>query len=176
MTRTSGWIAFAFSRILSRFVSQSRRRSLPETLSLSLRNLTCTALSSPLTYKALTPALAMVASVCSTSVDFPIPGSPPIKTREPGAKPPPSVLSNSGLAELNLFAAVVSMSASFRGTPESPSVSRLLWPSPRRVALLSTGRSTRLDHAPQCGHLPAHLEVTSPHSLQKNSVSFLAML
>ena len=32
----------------------------------------------------------MRSTVCSTRVDFPMPGSPPIKTRDPCTRPPPS--------------------------------------------------------------------------------------
>ena len=32
---------------------------------------------------------------CNNSVDFPIPGSPPIRVTEPGTNPPPITLSSS---------------------------------------------------------------------------------
>ena len=55
--------------------------SLPETFKRSLRSFTWHALSSPLTYSAFTPAAFIVASVVSTRVDLPIPGSPPISEK-----------------------------------------------------------------------------------------------
>ncbi len=41
------------------------------------------------------PAHCSAAAACSISVDFPIPGSPPIKVTEPGTRPPPSTRSSS---------------------------------------------------------------------------------
>ena len=38
---------------------------------------------------------AMFAAACSSSVDLPMPGSPPSSTSDPGTTPPPSTRSNS---------------------------------------------------------------------------------
>ena len=113
-TSTCGFVSRAWFKIFSRFVSHSSSMSLPETFNLSLRSFTWHALSSPLTYSALTPAAFIVASVVSTSVDLPIPGSPPMSTRLPGAKPPPSTRSNSTFAVLSRR--VSSAATSFSGT------------------------------------------------------------
>ena len=55
----------------------------------SARNLICSALSSPETYKTVPPVAANCCDTCKSNVDLPIPGSPPIKTNEPGTTPPP---------------------------------------------------------------------------------------
>ena len=59
------------------------------------RNLTCSALSSPLTYNTLTPIRATASATCSIKVDLPMPGSPPSNTTPPGTAPPPKTRSNS---------------------------------------------------------------------------------
>ena len=41
---------------------------------------------------------AMSVAACRTSVDFPIPGSPPSKTSEPGTNPPPRTRLNSSIS------------------------------------------------------------------------------
>ena len=41
------------------------------------------------------PAAHMLASAIVVSVDFPIPGAPPISTSDPGTTPPPSTESSS---------------------------------------------------------------------------------
>jgi hypothetical protein len=56
--------------------------------------LICCGDSSPETYSA-GPRLASWASACRTSVDLPMPGSPPINTTDPGTTPPPSTRSSS---------------------------------------------------------------------------------
>ena len=84
----------------------------PDTFRRSLLSFTWQALSSPLTYSVFTPAAVIVASVVSTSVDLPIPGSPPMSTREPGASPPPSTRSNSALAVLSRRVSSVATSLS----------------------------------------------------------------
>ena len=51
---------------------------------------TCSALSSPLTYKTLAPEFPTAKATCNISVDLPMPGSPPNSTTPPGTEPPPS--------------------------------------------------------------------------------------
>ena len=173
MTSTCGWISFAISIIFSSPVSQSRSMSLPETFSRSLRSFTWFALSSPLTYRVFTPAAVIVASVVSTSVDLPIPGSPPISTKEPGASPPPSTRSNSVFAVLSRRVSSVETSLSattlWTGPPR---------PRPPRPALSATGItacSLREFHSPQNGQRPTHLGVVLPQFVQRNSISFFAL-
>ena len=62
--------------------------------SLSALIFICSADSSPETYKTL-PSPFILFDSCKIKVDFPIPGSPPSKVKEPFTRPPPSTLSNS---------------------------------------------------------------------------------
>src|SRR5690625_642228 len=61
----------------------------------SARNFVCCVDSSPETYNTDNCFSANEADICKRSVDFPIPGSPPIKTSDPGTTPPPSTRLNS---------------------------------------------------------------------------------
>ena len=64
------------------------------TLSLSALSLTCVSDSSPDMYST-SPCFARFEHTCIINVDFPIPGSPPIKFNEPSTIPPPNTLFNS---------------------------------------------------------------------------------
>ena len=59
------------------------------------RDATCASDSSPVTYSAGARAAQRAPSICSSSVDLPMPGSPPISTTEPWTSPPPSTRSSS---------------------------------------------------------------------------------
>jgi hypothetical protein len=61
----------------------------------------------------------MFAAACSSSVDFPIPGSPPSSISEPGTTPPPSTRSNSPMPVDRRSLRWVSMSAYRRAVAES---------------------------------------------------------
>ena len=170
ITSTCGFTSRACSRIFSRFVSQRSIMSLPETFKRSLRSFTWHALSSPLTYSALTPAAFIVASVVSTKVDLPMPGSPPISTRLPGAKPPPSTRSNSEFAVLKRRVSSAATSFSSTTLCTGPPRPRPARPAPSTA--FSTTCSLSVLHAPQNGHFPAHLGVVLPHSVQRYTNSF----
>jgi putative N6-adenine-specific DNA methylase len=62
---------------------------------LSALSLSCRALSSPETYSVRIPLSFSI--VCSTSVDLPIPGSPPSRTTDAGTSPPPNTRSFSDI-------------------------------------------------------------------------------
>src|SRR5258708_6407056 len=61
----------------------------------SARMRICSGDSSPDTYNVATPACSSRVAHCNSSVDFPIPGSPPTSTTDPGTMPPPNTKSNS---------------------------------------------------------------------------------
>ena len=65
------------------------------TFNLSALNFTCSPDSSPETYKTVPSLVAILLANCNIKVDLPIPGSPPINTREPFTSPPPKTLSSS---------------------------------------------------------------------------------
>ena len=51
----------------------------------------------------------MRAATCKSRVDLPTPGSPPIKTVEPGTAPPPRTVSNSPIPEAMAAAIIESL-------------------------------------------------------------------
>ena len=60
-----------------------------------LRSFICSADSSPETYSTLPERALKLLATCISSVDLPMPGSPPIRTNDPATTPPPSTRSNS---------------------------------------------------------------------------------
>ena len=91
--------------------------------------------------------------VCETSVDLPIPGSPPIRTREPCTSPPPNTRfsSSSCILMRGSSSASISLSASGLGFCVSmPDTGRRLAGSFRTIS------STYVFHSPHDGHLPTH--------------------
>src|SRR5437016_1833296 len=135
----------------------------------SARRRICSGDSSPETYRVGTPARSSRAAHCSSSVDFPIPGSPPTRTTDPGTTPPPSTKSNSGNP------------VSQRSRPPPDTAERRVggWADGtiRRPALppnRPTGSSTSVFHAPHASHRPAHFGWSAPHSLQRNTDCALA--
>ncbi len=73
------------------------------------RAATCASDSSPVTYR-LRSCKPSVPSICSSSVDLPMPGSPPISTTEPCTRPPPSTRSSSPMP-VSVRASVVSITS-----------------------------------------------------------------
>ena len=115
----------------------------------------------------------MCRTVCKTSVDLPIPGSPPINTNEPGTSPPPNTRFNS------------SSCISIRGS-SSASISFKVTGLALAVSIPETGRrlegslrtisSTYVFHSPQEGHFPTHLGDSCPQLLHTYTVFSLAIL
>src|SRR5699024_11429408 len=73
-----------------KFVSAKTKSSSDMISSRSARSFVCCMDSSPETYNVRNFFSAICEDVCSNRVDFPIPGSPPIKTSDPGTIPPPN--------------------------------------------------------------------------------------
>jgi hypothetical protein len=102
-------------------------------------------------------------SACSSSVDLPMPGSPPISTTPPSTMPPPSTRSSSSCRW---------GCARHVGWPRCPPA----WPpagfGQRLEAVLcpagagSATDSISVFQAPQAGHLPSHFGLVPPHSVQ----------
>ena len=88
--------------------------------SLSARSLTWAADSSPDTYRTLRPAAERFASAAVVIVDLPIPGAPPISTRDPGTSPPPSTRSNSPMPVVSRSTLGASTSPSGTGVSARP--------------------------------------------------------
>ena len=147
---SSGAISLKCSKIVSSDVSQTIMQFDFSYSMRSARNFICLTLSSPDTYS--TRLLPILSTVCRTRVDFPMPGSPPKSTNEPGTRPPPSTRFSS---------------ASFMSIRGSSSVDTSSIATGRDVAFSLNDAicaalsvrilfSTKLFHAPQAGHLPAH--------------------
>ena len=136
------------------------------------RKATCASDSSPLTYS--TRWLCDIsASACSSSVDLPMPGSPPISTTEPGTMPPPSTRSNSANP-------VGSRGTVSTGTSDSRAIDEVSASMPaagRRppASFFGSRNSSSVFQAWQAGHCPSHLAVVLPHSRQTNWVLAVAM-
>ena len=119
------------------------------------RILICRADSSPETYSTRAPWLASSAETCSSSVDLPMPGSPPMSTSEPGTMPPPSTRSNSSMPLRARSSAVSSICVSvLAGAVGAETV--LLRSGPVGGAAGVGSCSSILFQAPQDGQRPIH--------------------
>ena len=104
--------------------------------------------------------LAKDDALCKSSVDFPIPGSPPSKIAERFVAPPPRTLSNSSIPVENLT--LFSVFTDSRETGFFFSTCSV--PRPAGVtAFLSMMISSRVFHSLHSGHLPSHFGCEYPH-------------
>ena len=103
---------------------------------------------------------ARLDAVCISRVDFPIPGSPPIKTAERFVAPPPRTRSNSSIP-------VKMREFSFASTEESGTGFAFTETSEPRPAGLTAFESTihysKEFHSPHSGHLPSQRGCEYPH-------------
>lgn len=72
------------------------------TLSLSALIFICSSDSSPDTYKILPYLVAILLAACKSIVDFPMPGDPDIRVKDPLTMPPPKTLFSSFIPVSNL--------------------------------------------------------------------------
>src|SRR5260221_504780 len=108
--------------------------------------------SSPETYSVETPWLSRRAAHCISSVDLPIPGSPPTRVTEPGTIPPPRTKSNSARPVRQRSNEWVLNWEGGRGGLAVGEPALTAEPLNRPSA-----SSTRLFHAPQLSQRPPHL-------------------
>src|SRR5699024_216891 len=146
--------------ISSRFVSQSRYKCSEKVPIRFARSLICFPDSSPEMYSTFFPASERRWHTCKSSVDFPIPGSPPTSTREPCTIPPPSTRSSSAIP-------VLILSSSSTDTLESvTTLEALSFPASEAALVLPldtvTFSSTNVFHSLQAGHCPNHLLSSCP--------------
>ncbi len=162
MTMKSGRLAAAVASTVSRLVSVRHSRPSGSSPSRCARIATWAADSSPVTYSALRSA-AIAACDCSSSVDLPMPGSPPINTTEPGTRPPPSTRSSSLNPELKRGVSPVRTAPRRTTSADAEPVQ-----PPRREPgrAVSPADSASAFQAPQSGHCPDHLGWLPPHSPQ----------
>src|SRR6266487_2515530 len=160
------WCSIASSR-----VSPSTWTAPASSVRRSARSRTWSGDSSPETYSVRMPACSRRAAHCSSRVDFPMPGSPPTSTTEPGTMPPPSTKSNSRRPVCH---------RSRRGPP--PRADRRTGGLPDGETRFLSGRpldrptasSTSVFHAPQESQRPAHFGCSAPQSVQRNTECALA--
>src|SRR5207247_10088085 len=113
------------------------------------------------------PAPASRAAHCSGRVDCPSPGSPPTSPTDPGTMPPPNTKSNSSSPVFHRSMTPPCTSARrIGGTAVGRYVLAVL---PALPPYRPTAFSTRLFHAPQASHRPAHFGCSGPHSVQRNT-------
>ena len=161
MTTTAGWCCFKAACTASKRISASRCTPSASSPSRCARRATCCADSSPDTYSTLR-FFAIRATVCSSSVDLPMPGSPPNKITAPSTSPPPSTRSSSPMP-------VGSRGTSAAVTLESSCTCVVSAAHDWKRAFFGSGAampSCKVFHSPQCGHLPCHLGTVPPHSVQ----------
>lgn len=107
---------------------------------------------------------------CVSSVDLPMPGSPPTSSTEPRTKPPPVTRSSSAIPEERRGASWV--------LPESDSSANV---RPLRLLRIETGTepevssSASVFHSPQASHLPCQRLYAAPQFWQTKETVFLAM-
>src|SRR5881296_3170352 len=111
------------------------------------------------------PACSRRAAHCSSNVDFPMPGSPPTSTTDPGTIPPPSTKSNSGRPVRQRCNAPPPTSDSRTGGLSDETVCFL---SDRPTAR-PRGSSTSVFHAPHASQRPPHFGCSAPQSVQRNT-------
>src|SRR5258708_2159522 len=94
-------------------------------------------------------------------VDLPMPGSPPIRSAEPGTRPPPVTRSNSAMPVMRRGGGASSDLRSSRAN---------LWPLRRLPARAPMGgaapSSVMVFQPPQASHLPDHLGAMLPQVWQ----------
>src|SRR3989441_4243837 len=154
------WCSIASSR-----VSPSTWTAPASTVNRSARSRIWSGDSSPDTYSAGTPACSSRAAHCSRSVDFPIPGSPPTSTTDPGTIPPPKTKSNSRRPVCHRPGRTVGRLESWTGVA---SFACAFQPS-NRPTFRPTGSSTSAFHAPHASQRPPHFGCSAPHSVQRNT-------
>ncbi len=151
------WRLAAMSRRLIAAASSSGASCTPRRRA---RRRVCSIDSSPDMYKTRRPSRARAAAACSSSVDLPMPGSPPTRIAEAGTRPPPRTRSNSAMpvGRRGGGSAVPARSTNATRRPAPP-----LAAGPGRGAIAS---STMVFHSPQASQRPTHRGLTPPQLWQ----------
>jgi hypothetical protein len=156
ITHTSGRSCSSVASTRSRSVSAITGIASAPARNRSARSRICAADSSAETYSVRRPASCRLASTIVVSVDFPMPGEPPIRTSDPGTIPPPRTLSSSPMPVANRTCSTASTSRSAIGLTATAPPDRALPPPARRPAPVD-GRtcSTSVFHSPHPGQRPS---------------------
>ena len=158
-TSTRAWAAAASSRIASTRVCAARRNVVDSRPSRRERRATWRTDSSPEQYSTERSRLNASAA-WSSSVDLPMPGSPPSRITEPATSPPPSTRSSSALP----LEARVSVSS-----VTSITVLLVVAAGPLRPGSADTAgpeTASRVFQASQSAHWPCHCVVLAPQAPQ----------
>ena len=159
-TSTRAPAAVAAARIDSTPVSASTARGPAARPRRRARSPTCRRLSSPVAYTTGTDG-ASAAAACSSSVDLPMPGSPPISVTEPATSPPPSTRSNSPEPVARRGASTRAAESSVSARPAAAAGA-----ARARAGRCATACAVSVFQASQDGHWPCHLGELSPQALQ----------
>src|SRR5882672_1680877 len=111
----------------------------------------------------VTPWLSSRAAHCMSSVDLPMPGSPPTSVTEPGTMPPPRTKSNSANPVRYRATELVGRLESWTGT------AAVSFQPSDRPTFFPIGSSTNEFHSPHASHFPPHFGWSAPHSVQRNT-------
>lgn len=118
------------------------------------RILICRTDSSPEIYSTRAPFCAKCSEACSSSVDLPMPGSPPTSISEPSTTPPPSTRSSSPMPVV--ARALVSSGISERRIALAPVPGRCLFALTGAACCAACGAcSSKVFHALQPGICPS---------------------
>ena len=161
MTAISGCTASSVARIFSSPISASTCTCEPSSPSRRARSATWAPLSSPVTYSVRLPATCSACRACSSRVDLPMPGSPPMSTTPPSTMPPPSTRSSSSWPVGVRAMSTASMSPSVATSAVFASDAKRL----RTADGAGAADSISVFQAPQAGHLPSHFGLVPPQSL-----------
>ena len=134
----------------------------------SALSFSCLALSSPLAYSVFLSPIFI--STCRARVDFPIPGSPPNKTKLPGTNPPP----NTRFSSDDCISRRISSFASTSCKRCACDPRRKLAP-PFLVDMATLTSSSYVPHSPQTGQRPIICGDWAPQLEHTYFVEFLAI-
>ncbi len=167
MITSPGFSANIIADIASKLDAETMNRSRLFTFSLSALSLIWLADSSPDMYN-MPASVFRVSHICRSSVDFPMPGSPPTSISDPLTTPPPSTRSNSFIPVWLRCSLSVFISSRLTGFD---------WAGCHAEAWVfdSCRSSANVFHFEHAGHLPSQPDDSYPHSWHMKTVLFFAM-
>ena len=161
---TRGLTASSSACTADRSLSAHSSSPSPRMPSRSARILTCAADSSAVTYSTGGVICASLRAASSTSVDLPMPGSPPIRMSEPRTRPPPSTRSSSPMPVS--VRSPRSITTSVSGIGRVPAAMAPRRPLGAGAARSSTSGTSSPVVRLQSGHVPG-FGVAKPHCWQR---------
>ena len=154
-TTISGLFSSIVSRICSASVAAVSSTRSPFTPRRLARSFIWRGLSSPETYSTVR-SLSSVRHICSSTVDFPMPGSPHTRIAAPGTMPPPSTRSSSSMPVwYRTDSSALTVSNAITGE-----ASRCIAGAPFFSFPIMRVSSTKVFQLPQSGHRPCHLALS----------------